>query len=166
MSSQSKIIVVSPDAASLVDVAPMNSTLVKIETKGHRGPLKFFLNMSSISGDLTCYVHSNPKASSDSKLWTYRFDIHKPKPMTFTPFKAFDESLLHGKQTINDIDKNAWQPEALYAHFFSEDGCQFSLKAAFIEEELLRANRIKSAVVENPSTNKLMRGKFYEKNRE
>ena len=70
--------------------------------------------------------------------------------MMFTPLKAFDESMLTKKQTMHDIDKNTWQPEALYAQFFSEDGCQFSLKISFVEEELLRTNRNKTLATDAP----------------
>lgn len=92
----------------------MNTTLVKMETKGHKGPLRFTIDMHR-PGDLMCFADSHAKVNSDSRLWRYRYDLNLPKPMLFSPFKAFDENALTGKLTVNEIDKNAWQPEAIYA---------------------------------------------------
>ena len=73
----------------------MNTALIRVDTKGHRGPLKFMVDMSSKPGDLACFAHTNPKVSFDNKLWTYR--VKQGVPMRFTPFKAFDETQLQGK---------------------------------------------------------------------
>ena len=150
---------INPDQASSVECLPMNTVVVKIETKGHKGPLQFNIDMHK-PGDLICYAHSHANVNLDNKLWTYRHDNKLQKPMQFTPFKAFDESMLTGKMTVHDIDKNTWHPDALYAQFFSEDGCQFSLRAFFAEEEMMKNNRANRKV--NPQSSKLMRGKFYE----
>ena len=34
-----------------------------------------------------------------------------------------------------------WQPDALYAQFFSQEGCEIKVTANFTEEEAIRANR-------------------------
>ena len=132
------MLLVNPDSPISVEVQPMNTTLVKVETKDHKGPLQFFIDMHK-DGDLTCYASPNQKVNYENKIWTYKYNPkERNKPMTFTPFKAFDENLLTGKQTVNDIDKTLWQPDALFGQFFSEDGCTFSLKVQFLEEEVVR----------------------------
>ena len=82
------------------------------------------------------------------------------RKIVLRPFKAFDANLLTGKQTLLDVDKNLWQPDAVFAQFFSENGCEFNLTVKFVEEEEQRENR------KNRRTNKLsvklMRGKFTE----
>ncbi len=82
------------------------------------------------------------------------------RKIVLRPFKAFDANQLTGKQTLLDVDKNLWQPDAVFAQFFSENGCEFNLTVKFVEEEEQRENR------KNRRTNKLsvklMRGKFTE----
>ena len=151
--------IIKEDQATSVECLPMNTALVKIETKNHKGPLKFNIDMHK-PGDLLCYAHSHAKVNFDNKLWTYRYDEKSRKSFVFTPMKAFNENMLTGKMTVHDIDKNAWFPDALYALFFSEEGCQFSLRAFFVEEEIMKNNRANRKI--NPAQTKLMRGKFYE----
>ena len=39
------------------------------------------------------------------------------------------------------MDKHLWQPDAIYAQFFSQEGCEIKVTANFTEEEAIRANR-------------------------
>lgn len=57
-----------------------------------------------------------------------------------------------------EVDKNTWQPEAIYCQFFSVRGCMFNLTALFTEEALMREKRIK--MKENVSSVRNVRGKF------
>ena len=59
-----------------------------------------------------------------------------------------------------DVDKAAWQPEAVYVQFFSQDGCSFSLTANYKEEEEMREKRQNQKGAGRQI--KLMRGKFRE----
>ena len=83
-----------------------------METKDHRGALRFSVDFDSRGdGDLVTSIHTVSKVSLDTYIWQFK----DKSRMTMRPFKAFDESMLTGKQTINDIDKNSWQPDAIYA---------------------------------------------------
>ena len=65
----------------------------------------------------------------------------KEKKLTLNPERAFDSSLLGPKQKAEDMDKHLWQPDAIYAQFFSQEGCEIKVTANFTEEEAIRANR-------------------------
>ena len=93
----------------------MNTTMVKMETKDHKGPLQFTIQFTNKVGDLICSVHSISKVSLENFVWQFK----DKKKMIMRPFRAFDENLLSGKQTLADVDKNLWQPDAIYAQFFS-----------------------------------------------
>ena len=54
----SQVLLVSPEQAISVEVQSMNTTLVKVDTKDHKGPLQFFIDMHK-PGDLTCYAAAN-----------------------------------------------------------------------------------------------------------
>ena len=107
-------------------------------------------------GDLISSMHSIAKVSLENYVWQFK----DKKKMILRPFKAFDSNLLTAKQSINDMDKNLWQPHDVYVQFFSQDGCTFKLTVNFTEEETMRENRRKMGG--NSKTMKLMRGKFYE----
>ena len=57
------------------------------------------------------------------------------------PFAFFDTNLLKPKETVQDIDKNLWQPEAIYIMCFSNEGSHFQLTVNFIDEEEMREKR-------------------------
>ena len=96
---------VLPEHPVSIIVVAMNYTCIKVETKDHRGPLKFTVDFDNMGdGDLITSVHTLSKVSLDTYLWQFKDRTR----MTMRPFKAFDESLLTGKQTINDVDKNLW----------------------------------------------------------
>lgn len=94
----------------------------------------------------------------DNKIW--QFKAREKKPMIMRPWRAFDETLLTGKQTKDDVDKSMWQPDAIFAQFFSQEGCSFSITANFVEEEAMRENR--KNLKGNLKSSKQIRGKFYE----
>lgn len=103
---------VLPEHPVSIIVVAMNYALIKVETKDHRGPLKFSIDFDARGdGDIVTSVHTQSKVSLDTYIWQFKDKTR----LTMRPFKAFDESLLTGKQTINDIDKNLWQPDAIYA---------------------------------------------------
>ena len=140
-----------------VIVVAMNPTFVKVDTKDHRGPLQFTIEFEHRGeGDLITSIDNQHKVSLDTYIWQFK-DRMK---MTMRPFRAFDEGMLTAKQSINDVDKNLWQPEALYAQFFSQDGCSFSLTVNYVEEEAMRDNR--KNLKGNSKSIKQMRGKFYD----
>ena len=74
------------------------------------------------------------------------------------PIKCFDKSLISKNQCLADIDKNAWQPDALYILFFSVTGCRFSLTAQFTEEVQMRESR--KQIKDNTVSSFAMLGKF------
>ena len=148
---------VLPEHPISIIVVAMNSTCIKVDTKDHRGPLRFTVDFDNMGdGDLITSVHTQAKVSLDTYIWQFKDKTR----MTMRPFKAFDEGLLTGKQTINDVDKNLWQPDAIYAQFFSQDGCSFRLTVNYVEEEATRESRKNHQG--NSKSLKHMRGKFYE----
>ena len=118
----------------------MNSTLVKIVTKNHRGQLVLTIDFDIRGeGDLISSVHTHPKVSLENHIDKWQFKNRKR--IILRPFAAFDEASLGPKQAMIDVDKAAWQPEAVYVQFFSQDGCSFSLTANYKEEEEMREKR-------------------------
>ena len=150
-------LIVIPEQPVIIDVVSWSTTVVKVETKEHRGPLQFTVEFESRKeGDLISSMHSIAKVSLENYMWQFK----DKKKMILRPFKAFDKNLLSSKQNVNDWDKNLWQPHDIYAQFFSQDGCSFKLTVNFTEEETMRENRKKMGG--NSTSVKLMRGKFYE----
>ena len=85
----------------------MSNTMVKVETKEHRGPLQFTVEFESRKeGDLITSFHSIAKVTLDNYIWQFK----DKKKMILRPFKAFDQNLLTTKQSNSDVDKNLWQP--------------------------------------------------------
>ena len=149
-------IVVLPEQPVMIDVVSMSQTLIKVETKDHRGPLQLTVEFEPRKeGDLITSIHSIAKVTLENFIWQFK----DKKKMILRPFKAFDSNLLTAKQSINDVDKNLWQPHDIHAQFFSQDGCTFKLTVNFTEEETMRENRKRMG---GTSSIKLMRGKFYE----
>ena len=55
------------------------------------------------------------------------------------------------------MDKDAWQPDALYIQFFSIKGCIFNLISMFVDEVQMRENRKK--MKDGSGTARDLRGK-------
>lgn len=92
----------------------MNVFNVKVQTKEHRGPLTLSVDVfNRIDQDLIIYVNTNHKAGPDHYIW--KFEMRGRTRFTMMPFKAFDKHLLTAKQSILDVDKNLWQPDAIFA---------------------------------------------------
>ena len=54
----------------MIDVVSMSNTLVKVETKDHRGPLQFTIEMESRKeGDLVTSLHSIAKVNLENYIW-------------------------------------------------------------------------------------------------
>ena len=117
VSGGSQVITVAPETLTTLSAPSMSSVLVKVETKDHKGPIQFTVEiLGRGDADLTCSVHTNQKVNLDSFIWQKK-DLRKT--MILRPFKAFDETLLAPKQQVADWDKTLWQPEAIFAQFFS-----------------------------------------------
>ena len=73
----------------------MNTTLIKVETKDHRGPLQFTVVYENSRGDtdLVCSVDTNAKVSLENNKWQRK----DKKKMVLYPSRFFDPKLLTGK---------------------------------------------------------------------
>jgi len=66
----------------------MSTYNLKIETKGHRGPLQLNLEfVERFKGDTKISVHTHSKVSSDNFIWQFA-DL---KSFSLRPVKAFDK---------------------------------------------------------------------------
>lgn len=134
VSSGKQIAMVSPETPTVIEVTQMNTYNIKVQTREHRGPLVLSVDVfNRIDQDLTVYVHTNHKVGSDFYIW--KFELRGRTRFPLLPFKAFDKNALSAKQSLLDIDKNLWQPDAIYAQFASTSGVLFTLNANFTEEE-------------------------------
>lgn len=162
---------VTAEVPTALSVDSMNTNLIKVETKEHHGPLQFTIELHSKS-DYMCCVGTQKNVNMDNNIWKHvekevkdskgvKKAISLKRKIVLRPFKAFDASLLTSKQTVLDVDKNLWQPDYIFAQFFSEEGCSFNLTVNFIEEDQIRENR-KNRRTSNAHSVKQIRGKFYE----
>ena len=73
----------------------MSLHLVKIETKGHQGPITVTIDKEydHVKSDLKVSIHHNSKVNLDKYIW--QFD--DKKQFILRPFKAYDEALLSDK---------------------------------------------------------------------
>ena len=54
----------------MIDVVSWSSTLVKVETKEHKGPLQFTIEFESRKeGDLISSMHSVAKVNLENYIW-------------------------------------------------------------------------------------------------
>lgn len=101
----------TPETACAIDVLAMNTFNCKIETKDHRGSLVLSIESAKRNdNDIKVSIQTNSRVTTDNNIWYFE----DKKVMTLIPFKCFDKNLLGSKQTMADVDKNLWQPEALY----------------------------------------------------
>ena len=78
----------------MIDVISMSQTLIRVETKEHRGPLQFTVEFESRKeGDLITSIHSIAKVTLENFIWQFK----DKKKMVLRPFKAFDQNLLSAK---------------------------------------------------------------------
>jgi len=117
----------------------MNTVTVRIETKGHRGPLqiKFDYDKNVAGEDIKVSVHTHAKVSIEDYIWQFE-DRRK---ISLRPFKAFNAKLLTSKNKNREVDKNAWYPEAIYVQIFSVRGLTLHLTAVFSDEFALREKK-------------------------
>lgn len=85
----------------------MNTTLVKIETKGQKGPIKFNIEMMR-PGDLVCFADIDSKVDFKSYIWKNSYNPQKKKAMIFTPKKALEKDHGFEELAMLQIDKNVW----------------------------------------------------------
>ena len=70
VSGGSKIVSVIPEVPISIIVVSMNDSFIKVETRGHRGPLQFTVEFDARGdGDLVTSVHNQPKVSLDTNIW-------------------------------------------------------------------------------------------------
>ena len=133
----------------------MNSTLVKVETKEHRGPLQFTINLDSrAEGDLVSSLHYHNKVGIECFKKQYK---DKRKMLIF-PSQFFEDALIPSKHA-HDVDKRVWQPDFIFCQFFSQRGCAFEVTVNFIEEEEMREKRNET---KNSKSVKHIRDRFKE----
>ena len=97
--------VVGVELPSSLYVRSMNSVTVKIETKGHRGPLQLSVKHDTREkADIKVSVHMHPKVNFDE----YIHQFEDKRVMVMRPQNFFDERQMNSKQKNVEHDKNAW----------------------------------------------------------
>jgi hypothetical protein len=106
----------------VIEVLPMNTVFVRIVTQGHKGNTSLTVEkLPRQEGDLTLCTHYIPKYSQSQAIESF----NDRKKCILKPFTYFDSNLLGKKETMQDVDKSLWQPEALYIMCFTNEGCHF-----------------------------------------
>lgn len=97
----------------------MSSHTVKIDTKGHQGPIKLTLTVSERfkNCDVKINIHSHAKVNFDDFIWEFT----DKRVMTLHPHKAIKADFRNKSKKV-EFDKNLWQPDAVFIQFFSIKG--------------------------------------------
>ena len=117
VSGGSTVIEVPDETPTPLKVEQMNTVLVKIETKEHRGPVQLSIDLHDKS-DYKCSIGTQKNVNMESYIWQAvekeikskeeNRSINMKRKMVLRPFKAFDPAQLSSKQTVLDVDKNLW----------------------------------------------------------
>ena len=106
------------------------------------------MDVQSRNSDLQCSVHTIAKVNDTNYIW----QVKDKRRLIMRPRKAMDDTHRNPRQ---ELDKNMWHADAIYAQFFSQEGVTFTLTVNFTEEEAMRENR--RNLKANPKSNKQVR---------
>ena len=98
-------ITVAAQSPKLVEIPAMSTTLVRIPTSGHYGPIKLTVDfLARKEGHVEAYLHSNQNINSELYPGGYIWKFEKRTKMILQPRAAFDKSLLSEKELQKEID--------------------------------------------------------------